>query len=49
MSAAFQMMDDVRLATLGDVPIATEGRWGGHAPSVRQIEEKCKELLGSSL
>jgi hypothetical protein len=37
----------VRLATLCDVPIATEGRWGGYSPSVRQIEEKCKALLAS--
>lgn len=45
MSAAFQMVDDVRLATLCDVPIATTGRWGGFSPSVRQVEEKCRELL----
>ncbi len=45
MSAAYQMLDDVRLATLCDLPIATTGRWGGYAPSVRQVEEKCKELL----
>jgi 2-oxoglutarate ferredoxin oxidoreductase subunit alpha len=47
MSAAFQMVDDVRLATLCDVPIATEGRWGGYSPSVRQIEERCKALIAS--
>ncbi|MDR3230828.1 MAG: 3-methyl-2-oxobutanoate dehydrogenase subunit VorB [Synergistaceae bacterium] len=45
MSASFQMMDDVRLATLCDLPIATTGRWGGFSPSVRQVEEKCRELL----
>lgn len=45
MSAAFQMVDDVRLATLCDLPIATTGRWGGYSPSVRQVEEKCRELL----
>jgi 2-oxoglutarate ferredoxin oxidoreductase subunit alpha len=48
MSAAFQMEDDVRLATLCDLPIATTGRWGGHSPTVRQVEEKCRELLGVS-
>jgi 2-oxoglutarate ferredoxin oxidoreductase subunit alpha len=46
MSPAFQMADDVRLATLCGLPVATEGRWGGYSPSVRQIEDKCKELLG---
>jgi 2-oxoglutarate ferredoxin oxidoreductase subunit alpha len=45
MSASFQMVDDVRLSTLCDLPISTTGRWGGYAPSVRQIEEACKELL----
>jgi len=45
MSAAFQMVDDVRLATLCDLPVTTAGRWGGYSTSVRQIEEKCKELL----
>ena len=45
MSPAFQMTDDVRLATLCDLPVTTEGRWGGYSPSVRQIEDKCKELL----
>jgi 2-oxoglutarate ferredoxin oxidoreductase subunit alpha len=47
MSAAFQMLDDVRLATLCDLPIATAGRWGGYSPTVSQIEEKCKELLAA--
>ena len=45
MSAAAQMVDDVRLATCCDLPIAATGRWGGYAPSVRQVEEKCRELL----
>jgi 2-oxoglutarate ferredoxin oxidoreductase subunit alpha len=45
MSAAFQMADDVRLATQCEIPLMTAGRWGGYSPSVRQIEEKCKELL----
>jgi 2-oxoglutarate ferredoxin oxidoreductase subunit alpha len=45
MSAGFQMVDDIRLSTLCDLPIATTGRWGGHSPTVRQVEEKCKELL----
>jgi 2-oxoglutarate ferredoxin oxidoreductase subunit alpha len=45
MSSAFQMLDDVRLATSCELPVATTGRWGGHSPTVRQIEEKCKELL----
>ncbi|GHS88016.1 3-methyl-2-oxobutanoate dehydrogenase subunit VorB [Synergistales bacterium] len=45
MSAGFQMVDDIRLATLCDLPIATTGRWGGHSPTVRQVEEKCEELL----
>jgi len=45
MSSAFQMLDDVRLATLCDLPVAVTGRWGGYSPSVRQIEDKCKELL----
>ncbi|GHV46348.1 3-methyl-2-oxobutanoate dehydrogenase subunit VorB [Synergistales bacterium] len=45
MSVGAQMVDDVRLATLCDLPIAATGRWGGHSPTVRQVEEKCKELL----
>ncbi|MDR1378574.1 MAG: 3-methyl-2-oxobutanoate dehydrogenase subunit VorB [Synergistaceae bacterium] len=45
MSPAFPMVDDVRLATSCSLPIATVGRWGGFSPSVRQVEEKCKELL----
>lgn len=46
MSAAYQMVDDVRLATSCELPIATTGRWGGYSPSVRQVEEKCRELIG---
>jgi len=38
--------DDVHLATLGKLPVTTEGRWGGNSPSVSQVEDKCKELLG---
>jgi 2-oxoglutarate ferredoxin oxidoreductase subunit alpha len=45
MSAAFQMLDDVRLSIKRDIPMFTTGRWGGYSPTVRQIEEKCKELL----
>jgi 2-oxoglutarate ferredoxin oxidoreductase subunit alpha len=44
MSAAFQMVDDVRLSLVRDVPIFTTGRWGGYSPTVRQVEEKCKEV-----
>jgi 2-oxoglutarate ferredoxin oxidoreductase subunit alpha len=47
MSPAFPMVDDVRLATSCSLPIATVGRWGGFSPSVRQVEEKCKELLSN--
>jgi len=45
MSAAFPMADDVRLSLSRDIPVFTSGRWGGFAPTVRQIEDKCKELL----
>jgi len=45
MSAAFHMADDVRLSLSRDIPVFTTGRWGGFAPTVRHIEEKCKELL----
>jgi 2-oxoglutarate ferredoxin oxidoreductase subunit alpha len=45
MSAAFHMVDDVRLSLTRDVPIFTTGRWGGYSPTVRQVEEKCKEIL----
>ena len=50
MSVLFQMVDDVRLA-LGisplsrDIPVFTTGRWGGFCPAVREVEEKCKEVL----
>jgi len=45
MSAAFPMADDVRLSLSRNIPVFTSGRWGGFAPTVRQIEDKCKELL----
>jgi 2-oxoglutarate ferredoxin oxidoreductase subunit alpha len=45
MSAAFRMADDVRLSLSRNIPVLTAGRWGGFAPSVRHIEDKCKEML----
>jgi len=48
MSAAFPMSVDVRLAlheASRYIPLFTTGRWGGFAPTVRHVEEKCKELL----
>lgn len=45
MSAEFQMVEDVKLAISCRLPVATFGRWGGHAPSVREVEDKCRELL----
>ena len=48
MSAAFQMVDDVRLSITRHIPIFTTGRCGGFSPTVRQVEEKCKEVLEAS-
>ena len=45
MSSTFQMSDDVRLALASDIPVFTTGRWGGFSPTVRHVEEKCKEML----
>ena len=45
MSAAFHMLEDVRLSLTRDIPLFTTGRWGGYSPTVRQVEEKCVEVL----
>jgi 2-oxoglutarate ferredoxin oxidoreductase subunit alpha len=45
MSASFQMVDDVKLATNCNIPIETFGRTGGYAPSVREVEAACKKAL----
>ncbi|MCL2009015.1 MAG: 3-methyl-2-oxobutanoate dehydrogenase subunit VorB [Synergistaceae bacterium] len=45
MSAAFPMADDVRISLTRNIPIFTTGRWGGFSPTVRQIEDKCREVL----
>ncbi|NLL37919.1 MAG: 3-methyl-2-oxobutanoate dehydrogenase subunit VorB [Fretibacterium sp.] len=48
MSSEFQMLEDVKLATECRLPVATCARWGGNAPSVSEIENKCRDLLNSS-
>ncbi|MCL1875614.1 MAG: 3-methyl-2-oxobutanoate dehydrogenase subunit VorB [Synergistaceae bacterium] len=45
MSASFQMLDDVKLATGCKYPYETFGRSGGNAPSVREVEDACKKAL----
>lgn len=41
-----QMVDDVKVATKCRFPVSFFGHCGGLAPSVEEIEEKCKEILG---
>ncbi len=38
-----QMVDDVRLAVEGRVPVAFYGRWGGSVPSVEELREAIVE------
>lgn len=47
MSASFQMLDDVRLATTCKYSYETFGRSGGNAPSVREVEDACKKAFKS--
>jgi 2-oxoglutarate ferredoxin oxidoreductase subunit alpha len=47
MSASFQMSDDVRLATSCKYPLETFGRFGGCAPSVKEVEDACKRALSN--
>ena len=42
-----QMLEDVKLAVAGKVPVAFYGRTGGAVPSVEQVLEKIKELTVS--
>ncbi|WP_347712692.1 3-methyl-2-oxobutanoate dehydrogenase subunit VorB [uncultured Fretibacterium sp.] len=46
MSSEYQMLDDVKISTECRLPVETYGRWGGFTPSVHEIEDKCRELLG---
>jgi len=41
-----QMIEDVKLGVQGKVPVSFYGRCGGMAPSVEEIEEAAKKLLG---
>ena len=41
-----QMVDDVKLATKSRFPVSFYGRCGGVAPSVEEIEEQCRKILG---
>lgn len=41
-----QMVDDVKVATKSRFPISFYGRCGGVAPSVEEIEEQCRKILG---
>ncbi len=41
-----QMLDDVKLATEFRYPVSFYGRCGGLAPSVEEIEDECRKLLG---
>ncbi|MDI9387741.1 MAG: 3-methyl-2-oxobutanoate dehydrogenase subunit VorB [Synergistota bacterium] len=43
---AGQMIDDVKIATSCKYPISFYGRMGGFAPSVREIEDECRRILG---
>lgn len=41
-----QMIDDVKIATKSRFPVSFYGRCGGVAPSVEEIENQCKQILG---
>ena len=41
--SAGQMVEDVRLAVNGKVPVEFHGRMGGNIPSAEEIMEKFKE------
>ncbi len=41
-----QMIDDVKIATGSKYPVSFFGHCGGLAPSVEEIEEECKKILG---
>jgi 2-oxoglutarate ferredoxin oxidoreductase subunit alpha len=43
---AGQMVDDVKIATGCRYPISFYGRMGGFAPSVEEIENECRRILG---
>ena len=43
---AGQMVDDVKVATSCKYPVSFYGRMGGFAPSVKEIEDQCRGLLG---
>ena len=45
MSSSFQMTDDVKLVTNCNIPVETFGRCGGHAPSVKEVEDACKKAF----
>lgn len=41
-----QMVDDVKVATGCKIPVSFYGRSGGMSPSVKEIEQQCRNLLG---
>ena len=43
---AGQMVDDVKVATGCKYPVSFYGRMGGFAPSVGEIENECRRILG---
>lgn len=43
---AGQMVDDVKVATGCTYPVSFYGRMGGFAPSVGEIENECRRILG---
>ncbi len=43
---AGQMVDDVKVATGCRYPVSFYGRTGGFAPSVKEIENECRKILG---
>jgi 2-oxoglutarate ferredoxin oxidoreductase subunit alpha len=43
---AGQMVDDVKVATDCKYPVSFYGRMGGFAPSVGEIENECRRILG---
>jgi 2-oxoglutarate ferredoxin oxidoreductase subunit alpha len=44
--SAGQMVEDVRLAINGKVPVHFYGRTGGNLPTQKEILDKIKEVLG---
>jgi len=43
-----QMIDDVKIANNGRLPVGFYGRVGGMIPSPQEIVEKAKEMLGGA-